>query len=525
MAKVTPASWAQSLLLSLETPLTEANLRIIIGWESAEGGAGPQFGIPKNIADFNPLNTTQPMHSPDSRNTPGNNPPVQAYNSWSQGLQATVITLNNGFYTAILDLLNRGDATPAQAVNAVNGSQWGTHDLTASLILNAAVGLTVPNVPNSAGLTIPAVKAGGAAGLGGTGVPANGTQISPWIVGDSTNPDQDYWTTINQYGQEAQWYVFSDGETLYVADAIRLMAQTPALVISIDDPRVLDFNLTYDNTSFEYAVTRKAKVGVQRRATLSRTTSPTQLSLKIICDIDDYRGGDVIYVLGLGPGDGLWLVGDCPRSVFDPYSTLNLVKGAMPLSGETGETIGPSLSPAKTASKPGSGTVIAAMLSEANALNKDNIPYVWGGGHERAGSISIGTSGGNGYNGTRKGFDCSGAVGAVLAAAGVGITWGSSFGNDYAVIQTLQKAGVLLPGEGSGPVECTIYDNPNMHIYMRLNGSYWGTAAGGHLPSNGYGVGWVQDGGPEEGFTAYHIRPDLLRVHITGSNTQNAAAA
>ena len=195
----------------------------------------------------------------------------------------------------------------------------------------------------------------------------------------------------------------------------------------------------------------------------------------------------------------------------------------MPLSALTGETIGPNISPAKIASKPGSGTVIAAMLAYANALNSDNYKYVWGGGHARAGTASIGVPGGNGYNGTRKGFDCSGAVGAVLAAAGVGITWGAAFGDNDAVISALLATGDLRSGQGTGPVEVTLFNKPGIHIFMRLNGSFWGTEDGsGDKPSNQYGVGWIKDGQippTSAGFTAYHIKPNVLRGYITGSNS------
>jgi hypothetical protein len=49
-------------------------------------------------------------------------------------------------------------------------------------------------VANAGGLS-----GGGVFGLGGTGTPANAKQVSLWVVGDSSNPDQDYFTTINQY--------------------------------------------------------------------------------------------------------------------------------------------------------------------------------------------------------------------------------------------------------------------------------------------------------------------------------------
>lgn len=514
MATVSKVSWAKSLLNSLEVPVTDSNIKIIVGWENAEGGAGPQFGIPKNIAAYNPLNTTQPMTDPPSKDTPGNTPPVQAYNSWAQGLKATLITLlQPGVYTALVDMLQRGDATPTEAANTIGSSKWGTSKTNLANDISCAAF-------QDDGLVVPSVKPGGVAGLGGTGTPANTTQISPWIVGDSTNPDQDYWTTINQYAQEGQLYLFADGETLYLADGYELMAQTPALVIHRADSRVLSLNLIYDNTSWMFATTHRVKVGVQRRATLSRMTAPTQATLKLVCDIDDYRGGDVIYLLGCGTLGGLWLVGDCLRGVFDPFSTLTLVKGSMPLSAITGESIGPNLAPVKTASKAGSGAVVWAMIAYATALNSDNYPYVWGGGHVRAGFASIGTPGGNGYNGTRKGFDCSGAVGAVLAAAGMGISWAQPVPGDSGIISTLIAAGLLHSGQGSGPVEVTLFDNPGVHIFMRINGSYFGSEDGsGHLPSNGYGIGWIKDGvEPGPPFEAYHIKQNVLRGYIAGSN-------
>jgi hypothetical protein len=522
MATVTETSWAQSLLQSMQLPTTDSNLRIIIGWEQAEGGAGPQFGHPTNIAAYNPLNTTQTMpktgSTPASTDTPGNIPPVQAYSSWAQGLQATVITLNNGDYTAIIDALNTGHATPEVAAAAIRSSKWGTGK-SHPLSWFVSIIYCVASVPG--GLSIPAVKAGGAAGLGGTGTAANQTISSPFYVGDSTNPDQDYWTTINQYCQEAQWYTFSDGETLFVADGNLLMAQTPARVLHLFDPKIISLGFTWDNTSWSFAVTRRAKVGLQRRAALTRTTTPTAATLELICDIDDYRAGDVFYLLGTGPGDGLWLVGQTQRSIFQAYTTLTLSVGTMPLSAVSGESIGPLLAPSKTASKVGSGTVIAAMLSEATAIDKDNYQYVYGGGHARAGYPSVGSPG-NGYNGVTKGFDCSGAVGAVLAAAGVGLTWGAEVPGDAGIISTLQDAGLLQPGQGpGGKPECVLFDNPGVHIYMRLNGTYWGTEAGGQLPSNHYGVGWVYDGGPQAGFTAYHIPAKTLRGYITGSNANS----
>lgn len=135
---VTPVSWAEALLTDLGVPVTPTNISTITGWAGAEGGAGPQFGIPNNITNFNPLNV-----SLESRNgvygydpgtgvlyagaqpTPGNNPPIASFTSWAQGLAATAARLEQPFAHSILADLqaNASESTTAAAVAA---SHWGT---------------------------------------------------------------------------------------------------------------------------------------------------------------------------------------------------------------------------------------------------------------------------------------------------------------------------------------------------------------------------------------------------------------
>lgn len=54
---------------------------------------------------------------------------------------------------------------------------------------------------------------------------------------------------------------------------------------------------------------------------------------------------------------------------------------------------------------------VAAMVNEADAIAARRLPYVWGGGHNQSFSPSGGTAG--------TGFDCSGAISAMLHAAGL----------------------------------------------------------------------------------------------------------
>lgn len=112
---VTPRSFADSLLSALGDPITPQNELAIAAWEAAEGGNW------HNNATANPLNTTQDEPGATSINSAG----VKAYTSWSQGLDATVQTLNNGRYGGILSALSAGNS--AQAVGqAVQASPWGT---------------------------------------------------------------------------------------------------------------------------------------------------------------------------------------------------------------------------------------------------------------------------------------------------------------------------------------------------------------------------------------------------------------
>jgi hypothetical protein len=128
---ITRNSWADLFLTDLGDQPNAQSEADVVEWEAGEGGAGPQFGVPNNIASYNPLNTTQP--EPGSVGTPGNNPPVQAYTSWGQGLAATVATLQQGQkgYSQILADLSSG--APLGTFGAdVDTSAWGTHDLPTS---------------------------------------------------------------------------------------------------------------------------------------------------------------------------------------------------------------------------------------------------------------------------------------------------------------------------------------------------------------------------------------------------------
>jgi hypothetical protein len=157
------------------------------------------------------------------------------------------------------------------------------------------------------------------------------------------------------------------------------------------------------------------------------------------------------------------------------------------------------------------GGVVDAMISAATKITREDYPYVYGGGHARASVASVGTRG-PGYNGHRRGFDCSGSVAAVLVAGGL---WpaGSGVPNDAWVIRELLQQGLIARGPGTGPVEVMLYDDPGVHIFMSINGAFFGTSDGGGGGNPRGGAGWLNDGAPfawGSTYKRYHIVPSAL---------------
>jgi hypothetical protein len=156
--------------------------------------------------------------------------------------------------------------------------------------------------------------------------------------------------------------------------------------------------------------------------------------------------------------------------------------------------------------------VVNALTAAANRITKHDYPYVYGGGHAQAGVASVGIKG-PGYNGRRVGFDCSGSVAAVLAAAGL---WpaGGGVPSDAGIISTLRRERLIARGVGTGPVEVTLYDHRGVHIFMNVDGRFFGTSDGGGGGNPRGGAGWLDDGAPDassRAYEAYHFRPSVLR--------------
>lgn len=111
--------WAAQLLPAIPRPLTVNNMVSVVAWAIAEGG---WF---ENDATYNVLDTDQVMPGSIGVVTTGPGMAVQAYTSEDEGIAATLITLENGYYAGILACL-AADAPPPDTIAAIGDSPWGT---------------------------------------------------------------------------------------------------------------------------------------------------------------------------------------------------------------------------------------------------------------------------------------------------------------------------------------------------------------------------------------------------------------
>jgi len=103
--------WARAFLSALGNSTPDAKtINFVASWTLGEN----------TRAAYNPLATTQPMESATDFNWVG----VKDYTSHQQGIDATVKTLENGYYPHVLHGLQTND--PEEAVNAVELGIWGT---------------------------------------------------------------------------------------------------------------------------------------------------------------------------------------------------------------------------------------------------------------------------------------------------------------------------------------------------------------------------------------------------------------
>lgn len=109
-----PPHWRERLLALLLCPTSPANMQLLDAWQRAEGGH----------AQWNPLNTTEPMHGTTDYNSVG----VKNYPTPVCGIAATALTLILAPYHSLWVDLQAGGYSARQLVerNEHAFNTWGT---------------------------------------------------------------------------------------------------------------------------------------------------------------------------------------------------------------------------------------------------------------------------------------------------------------------------------------------------------------------------------------------------------------
>lgn len=132
------------------------------------------------------------------------------------------------------------------------------------------------------------------------------------------NPGETLWHAMTRLAQEVNWELFWDASGLYYDEEQSLITAPPAHTIRRGDPWVVDWNYDWDVRQVV-----------------------TQMTLVVICDMFDFKQGQVVKLEGFGPASsgstalpkkrpGCWLIQDVTRSASDFASTLTLVQPDLP---------------------------------------------------------------------------------------------------------------------------------------------------------------------------------------------------
>lgn len=223
------------------------------------------------------------------------------------------------------------------------------------------------------------------------------TRVLPYEFsrGNAGAPE-DSWTCMGRLADEVGWRRFMRGGVLTFASEKWLARQSPRFVFAEGARGVL--SITHNEDA--------------RRRTAEATVTA-------LADRWSVLPGDVVQVTGQGPADGLWLVSDTRRSVYDATTDITLKRPAAPKPEPANQTQSTSVNVGGLgagrlgASQIGGGAAAGPsqaqrLYNAAQTISNHHYPYVMGGGH---GSCGVPSGGG---------FDCSGSVCAALGAAGLG---------------------------------------------------------------------------------------------------------
>jgi hypothetical protein len=281
--------------------------------------------------------------------------------------------------------------------------------------------------------------------------------------GGPNGKNETSWDCLQRLASEVNWRCFVNEGTVYFVSDLDLLKAKPKLILTEDSAGVLgiDFDLDSGKPISEVTLTARA----------SRW------------QVDP---GEVVQLNQCGPANGRWLVSDVTRGLFDAGATITLKAPSRPFLEPAPNTTS-TTTKAGAASGAAGGSIADQAYQAALAMTKKRYPYVWGGGHSRAGTPS---------GGPPPGYDCSGSTCAILAAAGMGFRVGGPVDTSGTIATTWGVA-----GEGKA---ITVWAN-KVHVFMIFH-----TPSGDrHFGTGNWGKGWGGPGfnpnmHPTAGFTARH---------------------
>ena len=304
--------------------------------------------------------------------------------------------------------------------------------------------------------------------------------------GGTNGKRENSWHAMQRLASDVKWRCYVvNGRVYYVSESY-LLKQRPELVISEDTLGVegIDFNIDNGKDDSDVTVTARA----------SRWGVPP---------------GSVVELYDCGPADGRWLVSEVSRGIFDAEASITLRRVTLPLPEPATDPSGSTAAAKSTAESPygttpalgggpaAKGSMPALAWAAAKAIDAKRYPYVWGGGHAHAGTPDNGTGRDPGI-----GYDCTGAVGAVLAGAGMGFQLGDSVPGSGTLAASYGQ-----PGKGQ---YLTVYACPDMpgqagHGFIVFHtpqgDKHFGT---GHWGKDWDGPGFNPEMHPTANFTARH---------------------
>jgi hypothetical protein len=110
-------------------------------------------------------------------------------------------------------------------------------------------------------------------------------------------------------------------------DSTDLIGQTPALYLDAisDRANLPTWDFLFDNQAFLYRSTHKVKGRIQRKSRISKPSTPSQVTMTLVCAPDSYRAGDLFVLHNFGPANGRWVVVTTVRNVLsDTFTSFTL---------------------------------------------------------------------------------------------------------------------------------------------------------------------------------------------------------